>query len=97
MDIVKSDFRFNYETGKWDYLIKNFCGVLGCTLVIKHGEMMHPLTGKEDKPKAEDYGKALIGDMGNSTLFVIGENTIEVDMPKAADGSFPFERVNKDT
>lgn len=57
----KSDFRYNNETGKWDYLIKDFMGILGLTLVIKYGEMMHPMTPQEDKPTVKEYGNRLIG------------------------------------
>ena len=41
--------------------------------------------------------KRQIGDMRGNTLYTFGESTIEVDMPKSPDGSFPFERVTKDT
>ena len=35
-----------------------------------------------------------IGDMRSNTLYTFGESTVQVDITKAPDGSFPFERAS---
>ena len=34
-----------------------------------------------------------VGDMKNSTLYIFGESTTEVEMSKGANGKYPFERI----
>lgn len=54
---------------------------------IQHKALTSGIVRGVDKPQ--------IADLKNQVLYTFGESTIEVDMQKAVDGSFPFERVSK--
>lgn len=45
---MKSKFRYNHETKEWDYIIKNFMGILGLTLVVKPHENWYPVIKKSE-------------------------------------------------
>ena len=49
--------------------------------------------GSHDCTGAAKADPVIVADIKNSILYTIGESTIEVDMPKGLDDSFPFNRI----